>query len=167
MYNPNEAMNQRLRAAGNRSRALPNIGQTPAVQAANLTMGQAPAQAAGAVQAAGAAQQVPPQPSPGQVPFAAPQNVNPTTFTMHPPGDPADLNHYNYEPEPDGAWRVYPPGVPAPPHQVQASLPRAASTADYRRMRQAFMQPPIQSPQPAPPSSAPSMTSPMTGIPQQ
>lgn len=138
-YNPNDAMNARIRAAGNRSRAmptaspvgLPNIGQTPAVQAANLTQGQAPAQAAGAAQAA-------------QQAMAAPR-VQPMTFAMSPAGSDADLNMYNYEPQPDGAWRVYPPGVPAPAHMQQASLPRAASTADYTRMRQAFQQPMTQS----------------------
>lgn len=146
VYNPNEAMNQRLRAAGNRSRSvpgvppqsLPNIGQTPAVQAADIVMGQQPVQAAGAT---------------GAVQAMAAPNVQPTTFAMSPVGSPADPNHYNYEPQPDGAWRVYPPGVPAPPNMQQASLPRAASTADYRRMREAFMQPMQQAPAPA--TSAP------------
>jgi hypothetical protein len=73
--------------------------------------------------------------------MAAPP-VQPSTFTLHPPGVPADLNQYTYEPQPDGAWRVYPPGVSAPPHNAQASLPRAASTADYKRMRDAFQQMP-------------------------
>jgi hypothetical protein len=76
-------------------------------------------------------------------PYAAP-NIQPTTAMMHPPGVQADPNQYNYEPEADGAWRVYPPGVQAPPNMHQASLPRAASTADYRRMQQAFQQPQMQ-----------------------
>ena len=135
-------MNSALRSAGNRSRRLPNIGQAP--------LAQTPAvQAAGAVMAAGAVPQAPqppampaPTPPQGPSPYAAPQQAAPMTMTMHPPGTPADPNQYNYEPQPDGAWRVYPPGVAAPPHQPQASMPRAASTADYRRMREAFQAPP-------------------------
>lgn len=64
--------------------------------------------------------------------------VQASTFTMHPPGAPADPNQYNYEPQPDGSWRVYPPGVSAPAHTASASLPRAASTGDYIRMSNAF-----------------------------
>lgn len=66
--------------------------------------------------------------------------VQPQTFTLHPPGAPADPNQYNYEPQPDGSWRVYPPGVSAPPHTASASLPRAASTGDYIRLSNAFRQ---------------------------
>lgn len=152
-------MNSMMRRAGNRSRALPNIGQTPAVQAANVVMGQAAVQpamqamAAPAGQATPAPSAPPPQVQPGPMPgMAAPAQVNPMTMTMHPVGVAADPNQYNYEPEPDGAWRVYPPGVPAPPHMAQASLPRAASTGDYRRMREAFQQQAPQAPQaPQPP----------------
>lgn len=138
-------MNDQIRRRGNRSRALPggftppqtlpNIGQTPAVQAANVVLG---AQAAAATQSTAPAAPTP-APAPAPSPYAAPP-VQPTTAVMSPPGTPADPNMYNYEPEADGAWRVYPPGVPAPPHMAQASLPRAASTADYRRMRDAFQQ---------------------------
>jgi hypothetical protein len=141
-------MNSAMRSAGNRSRRLPNIGQAP--------LAQTPAvQAAGAVMAAGLVPStqnpgmptqglapMPPQPPQGPSPYAAPAQAAPTTMVMHPPGTPADPNQYNYEPQPDGAWRVYPPGVAAPPHQPQASMPRAASTADYRRMREAFQAPP-------------------------
>lgn len=138
-------MNDLMRRAGNRSRALPNIGQTPLsnTPAAKVT------EAVGATPT-GSAQPAQPTPPPqpqgappvtpqtgGISPMMAPQ-VQPSTFTLHPPGTPADPNQYTYEPQPDGAWRVYPPGVQAPPHTVSASLPRAASTADYRRMRQAF-----------------------------
>jgi hypothetical protein len=141
-------MNSMMRSAGNRSRSLPNIGQTPAVRAADMVLPAGAAGAAGAAQAMqnpqmptqGLALQMPPQQ--GGNPYAAPQQAAPMTMVMHPPGTPADPNQYNYEPQPDGAWRVYPPGVAAPPHQPQASLPRAASTADYRRMRQAFQAPP-------------------------
>lgn len=163
-YNPNQPMNDMLRRAGNRSRAipntqmpLPNIGQTPAVQAANLVGTTQAAQAAQAQMAQQTNQQAyggAPQPAAPQAPqsptgMVAP-NVQPSAFTMSPAGSPADPNHYNYEPQDDGAWRVYPPGVPAPSHLSQASLPRAASTADYRRMRQAFQQVPVQTPAPPP-----------------
>jgi hypothetical protein len=133
-------MNSAMRSAGNRSRRLPNIGQTPAVQAATaaMTAGVIPPMQNPQMPTQGLA----PQQAPGQNPYAAPQQAAPMTMVMHPPGTPADPNQYNYEPQPDGAWRVYPPGVAAPPHQPQASLPRAASTADYRRMRQAFQTPP-------------------------
>lgn len=151
-YNP--GMNDLMRRAGNRSRAitpsaLPNIGQTPAVQAANIVQAQRTAPAAGNAPAPAAlavASPMNPSPMMGATqgsPMAAPP-VQQTTMTIHPPGSPADPNHYNYEPQPDGAWRVYPPGVPSPSHIMQASLPRAASTADYKRMREAFMQVPNQ-----------------------
>lgn len=136
--NPGNGMNDMMRRAGNRSRALPNIGQTPAVQAANAVMGQMPAQGGAAPLMPIPAAAPAPQAAPVS-PMAAPK-IQPSTFTLHPPGSPADPSHYNYEPQGDGSWRVYPPGVNAPPHTFQASLPRAASTADYQRMRQAFQQ---------------------------
>lgn len=150
-YNPNGGMNDVMRRAGGRSRSLlPNIGQTPAVQAANQVLGQSqpPTGSPGPMASPSSPPPAMPQPMPSAVgsmspggpsPMAAPA-VNPSTFTLHPPGSPPDPNQYNYEPQPDGAWRVYPPGVPAPGHMYQASLPRAASTADYQRMRQAFQQ---------------------------
>jgi hypothetical protein len=154
-------MNAMMRRAGNRSRSLPNIGQGTPPPGAGQAPGPAmpgagnpqanPLSNAPATMVANAAtggrppaqqMQPPPQPQvqapgPAQPGMAAPA-VQPSTFTLHPPGTPPDPNQYNYEPQPDGAWRVYPPGIPAPPHALQASLPRAASTADYRRMRQAF-----------------------------
>lgn len=148
--NANDPMNSMMRRAGSRARSLPgslpNIGQTPAVQAANQVMSQA--QTPGMQQTPSAPMSPPmaPAPTPTPSPMAAPA-VQPNTLTLHPPGTPADPNQYNYEPQPDGAWRVYPPGVPAPAHTVSASLPRAASTADYRRMREAFTQIPGQQPQ--------------------
>lgn len=158
-------MNAMIRSRGNRSRALPNIGQTPAVQAANLVMGQSqgvPAMQGSPAPSAPAQNPAPtPTPSPTPMmpqqtaqpapaapapnPMAAPA-VQPQTFTMHPPGSNSDPNSYNYEPQPDGSWRVYPPGVGAPGHMMQASMPRAASTGDYRRMRSAFQQMAAQQP---------------------
>lgn len=148
-YDPNQNMNAMMRNAGNRSRSLPNIGQTPAVQAANVVLGQSPTTASPPAPMTPAPSPAPTPTAPGMTssPLAAPP-VQDSTFTLHPPGSPSDPTHYNYEPQADGSWRVYPPGVNAPPHTIQASMPRAASTADYRRMRQAFMQ---QSGQPAAP----------------
>lgn len=114
-------------------RAQSVLGQTPAVQALNVGMGQMP----------GMQPQQPPQPAPS--PMAAPA-VQPNTLMLHPPGVAADPNQYNYEPQPNGAWLVYPPGVSNPAHTTSASLPRAASTADYRRMREAFQQPQMAAP---------------------
>lgn len=131
-------MNSMMRRAGNRSRTLPDIGQTPAVQAASAVMGQPPMPAP-AVPAYPQQQPAPSVPQQGLSPMAAPP-VQQSTFTLHPPGEPADPNQYNYEPQADGSWRVYPPGVAAPQHTASASLPRAASTADYRRLNAAFQQ---------------------------
>jgi hypothetical protein len=149
-FNPNASMNNAIRASGNRVRSLmaqplPNIGQ-------NQNQNQTQTQAAPTSNTAGLPPQAPnpanqpapvppgpPTPPMGSMtsPMTAPP-VNPQTFTVSPPGSAADSQHYNYEPQPDGSWRVYPPGVPAPPHTVQASMPRAASTADYIRMANAF-----------------------------
>ena len=159
-------MNSMMRQAGNRSRSLPNIGQTPAVQAANLVMGQQtppqgqPASSPGPMPASPPAMGSTPPISgsaPSPSPMAAPP-IQQQTFTMHPPGSAADPNSYNYEPQPDGSWRVYPPGVSAPNHTVQASMPRAASTADYRRMSAAMRQ--MAAPQAPPQAAAPSMAQP-------
>lgn len=126
--------NTAIRSAGNRSRALPDIGQNgPAPLPPPAGFGGQPFQ----------------QPAPTANPAAPPNQgimtspmrapaVNPQTFTIHPPGSDADRNQYNYEPQPDGSWRVYPPGVAAPAHTASASLPRAASTGDYLRMARAF-----------------------------
>lgn len=129
---------------------LPNIGQTPAVAAADLVLSQGQQRQ---MQPQAPQPQAPPPPPPPQMsnpaartnPLAAPP-VQPQPLAMHPPGVAADENQYNYEPQPDGSWKVYPPGIMAPQSSYQASLPRAASTADYRRMRAAFQQP--QAPQP-------------------
>lgn len=127
-------------------RAQSVLGQTPAVQALNAGMGQMPGM------------QPQPMPQPAASPMAAPA-VQPNTLMLHPPGVPADPNQYNYEPQPNGAWLVYPPGVSNPAHTTSASLPRAASTADYRRMREAFQQPQMavsgQAPMTVPPAPVP------------
>lgn len=144
-FNANGPFNAAIRSAGNRSRALPDIGQngptplaqTPAVQAFNggQPFGGQPFQQP----APSANPQAPPNQGMMTSPMRAPA-VNPQTFTVHPPGTDADRNQYNYEPQPDGSWRVYPPGVAAPAHTASASLPRAASTGDYMRMARAFGQ---------------------------
>lgn len=123
--------NAAIRSAGNRSRSLPDIGQNGPPPA--LGFGGQPVQAP----AASANPMAPPNQGMMANPMQAPA-VNPSTFTVHPPGTDADQHQYNYEPQPDGSWRVYPPGVTAPAHTASASLPRAASTGDYMRMARAF-----------------------------
>lgn len=76
-----------------------------------------------------------PQPTAG----VSPQAKQPTSapgFTIHPPGVPSNSDEYNYEPQPDNSWKVYTPGVAAPPTAYQASMPSAASNSDLMRMRQ-------------------------------
>jgi hypothetical protein len=119
-------LNDLMRQQGNRSRAIPNIGQGPSA----VPM-PPPAQ--------------PPQQMPTQAmaPAAAPPQPMrrpPTPFTVHPPGEPADPHAYNYEPQEGGAWKVYPPGVPAPNDRFTTALPHAASTGDYKRMSQTLSQ---------------------------
>lgn len=147
-------MNAAIRSAGNRSRMLPDIGQgaaMPPPRSSGLDPSYGPMSGTRPTQAGpprgftppmtggftpsggGPAPMAPTTGSPMQAP-----RVQPQTFTMHPPGSPADPNQYNYEPQPDGSWRVYPPGVSAPHHTVSASLPRAASTGDYIRLSKAF-----------------------------
>lgn len=154
-------MNGAIRSAGNRSRKLPDIGQEdpgrefkepgwmrkdkdqgrglalghqPRLEGPGpghgLALGHQALSQTPVVQAANAVVGVASVPEP----YPTPQSGQ-----IHPPGQQADPNHYNYEPQPDGAWKVYPPGMLAPPHLTQASLPRAASTADYARMRQALL----------------------------
>lgn len=150
--------NTMIRSAGNRSRTLPNIGQgTPSPPPSDGVLDAGPPPPAASQMAA------PASPSPmstAPTPAAAPV-VQPSTFTMHPPGAGADPHQYNYEPQADGSWRVYPPGVNAPAHTYQASLPRAASTGDLIRMSRAFQQL-TQAPQQAPPAPTPPPMAPPT-----
>ena len=163
---PNDPFNAQIRSAGNRSRSrLPDIGQGAQVSP-NETPAIPPPQVFGSQPIQSPTPPTPPPPSPmsggsgglpnfgpGAVPpgagapppnqgmMASPMRapaIQPSTFTVHPPGSEADPNQYNYEPQPDGSWRVYPPGVGAPAHTASASLPRAASTGDYMRMSRAF-----------------------------
>lgn len=67
------------------------------------------------------------------------QSQNPTSapgFTIHPPGVPSSTDEFNYEPQPDNSWKMYPPGVAATPNAYQVSMPQAASHAELMRMRQ-------------------------------
>lgn len=148
---PPADFNAAIRSAGNRSRALPDIpdiGQNAGIRPAPQA-GFPPPPPQPTPPAAGFGGQPFQAPAPTANPAAPPNQgvmtspmrapaVNPQTFTIHPPGSDADRNQYNYEPQPDGSWRVYPPGVAAPAHTASASLPRAASTGDYLRMARAF-----------------------------
>jgi hypothetical protein len=82
-------------------------------------------------------------------PGAAPRSPTSAApgFTIHPPGVPTNPREFNYEPQPDNSWKLYPPGVQAPDSAIQASMPRAATTQDLMRMRQemsGFMNPRTQ-----------------------
>lgn len=85
-------------------------------------------------------QQPPGQPVPmqpgqmGPTPPGMPGQPQPPRYTIQPPGTASRPEDYAYEPQPDRAWKMYPPGVPSPEHGYQISLPRAASTADLGRM---------------------------------
>lgn len=147
-------MNDMMRRAGNRSRALPDIGQggappRPPMSPPQMPMATGLPPTQGTPQPAMMPQMQPapaPAPQPAQNdPLAAPGSgnlgVNPQNpLGVHPPGTAAPVDQYNYEPQPDGAWKVYPPGVPAPPNNMHVSTPRAASTNDYARMRQTLSQ---------------------------
>jgi hypothetical protein len=110
---------------------------TPAIPAVPGASGEAATPAIPAVPASAPPPGMVPQ-APVPSPMAAPNVGQGQSLTIHPPGVPADRNQYNYEPQADGSWRVYPPGVSAPQHTLSASLPRAASTGDYRRLSSAF-----------------------------
>ncbi len=149
MVQPGADMNSAIRSRGDRLRnvRIPEIGQSgPLVPQAmpermppsmmsggGPPIGGPPPMPAGTPPMGGPPPMAAPRPTGS--PMAAPRPMAaPTPFSIHPPGTPADPSHYNYEPQPDGAWKVYPPGVNAPAGTYQASLPKAASTADYTRM---------------------------------
>jgi hypothetical protein len=167
------AMGNRSRALPD----VPDIGQgrptqlppqaNPAAPAYGLT-GTQPAGSPSAVPSFDNSTRIPQAQQPNPVPRTMPGNASnqppgqvgrpmppglanrpvPNPFQIETPGQPAPPDHYNYEPGSDGSWRVYPPGLPAPSHVYTASMPRAASTADYGRMRAALQyhmtpQPPV------------------------
>jgi hypothetical protein len=159
-------MNQAIRVMGNRSRALPPVPAVPDIGQGTPT--QQPPGSPSASPSYGNATRIPqaqqpnpvPRTMPGSAPNQPPGQVGrltppglanrpiPNPFQVETPGQAAPPDHYNYEPAPDGSWRVYPPGLPAPAHVYTASMPRAASTADYGRMRAALQyhmtpQPPV------------------------
>lgn len=72
-------------------------------------------------------------PTPGLPTQAAPRAVAATnqTWLLHPPGQPAPRQHFNFEPHGNGAWRIYPPGVQAPPHGPQGTLPVMPPSYDH------------------------------------
>lgn len=126
-----DPMNSAIRRQGNRSRMmLPDIGQGQMDQAASTAGNPGPAPSTASASA--------PQSSSPTTPTGS--GVQPNPFDLHPPGTPANPSYYNYEPQPGGAWTVYPPGVPAPDGSYTTSMPRAASTADYARMSRALGQ---------------------------
>jgi hypothetical protein len=133
-----DEMNQAIRSRGNRARSvvynalLPDIGQN------SDTASSAPSTSASLAPAATSPGQAMAEGTQTAAQIAAGATHNP--FDIHPPGQPANPGHYNYEPRGDGAWIVYPPGVQAPDGSFTTSMPRAASTADYTRMSGALGQ---------------------------
>jgi hypothetical protein len=81
------------------------------------------------------------------------------TWLLHPPGQPAPRQHFNFEPHGNGAWRIYPPGVQAPPHGPQGTLPVMPPSFDHLQslgndLDRHFGQgqsPPVPGPFPTPP----------------
>ncbi len=63
------------------------------------------------------------------------QQTSAPGFTIHPPGVPSSMNEFNYEPQSNGGWQMYPPGVQAPTGAFQASMPQAATGSDLMRMQ--------------------------------
>jgi hypothetical protein len=89
-------------------------------------------------------QQPPSQPlpqMPNQMPQQPPPQAQPGVptqprYTIQPPGVAARPEDYAYEPQPDRTWKMYPPGIPSPPHGYQVSMPQAASTRQLAQMSQ-------------------------------
>lgn len=87
------------------------------------------------------------------------------TWLLHAPGQTAPRQHFNFEPHGNGAWRIYPPGVQAPPHGPQGTLPVMPPSYDHLQslgsdLDRHFGQgqsPPVPGPFPtAPPAPRPS-----------
>ena len=55
-----------------------------------------------------------------------PAELPPATvaYQLHPAGQQAPRDQYNFQPVGNGAWRIYPPGVQAPAHGPQGSHPQ-------------------------------------------
>jgi len=53
------------------------------------------------------------------------------TWLLHPPGQMAPAEHFNFEPQGNGAWRIYPPGRQAPAHGPQGSYPTMPPSYDH------------------------------------
>lgn len=95
------------------------------------------------------------------------QTVPNQTWLLHPPGQPAPKQHFNFEPGHGGSWRIYPPGVQAPGHGPQGTLPVMPPSYDHLKslgddLDRQFGQgapPPV----PGPFSSAPPRRSPGLG----
>lgn len=67
-------------------------------------------------------------------PQARPGVTAAPAWMMARPGQPAPADQFNYEPAGDGSWRVFPPGVQAPPQGPQGSMPTMASLEQLRGM---------------------------------
>lgn len=61
-------------------------------------------------------------------------------FTVQPPGTHSPTDQFIYEPSDvaDGAWTVYPPGVPCDTGTARISRATPADTADFPKMQAAL-----------------------------
>lgn len=72
---------------------------------------------------------------PGQAAARAGQALGAApAWTLSPPGHPAPAHEFNVEPIGDGSWRMYPPGVQAPPWGPQGTSPTLPTHDDMRAM---------------------------------
>jgi hypothetical protein len=100
---------------------------------------QQAARAQAAAQAQAGTPVVPVAPSPPTLPSQAAQQAT-TAVTAAPAfavslgGHQAPHHEWQYEPQPDRSWKMYPPGVPAPPAAVHASMGRPATPGDLAAM---------------------------------
>jgi len=61
-----------------------------------------------------------------------------TGITVLQPGDKDDPDMYTYEPMDNGAWMVYPPGVPCDDQELRVELDHPATPEDFEEMQEAL-----------------------------
>jgi hypothetical protein len=80
--------------------------------------------------------------SPGApAPPAAPARP---AFSVSLPGHQAPAHEWNYEPQSDRAWKIYPPGIAAHPHAPQATMPTPAGPEHLREIAMRLSQLPAR-----------------------
>lgn len=61
-----------------------------------------------------------------------------SSITVLAPGDPSDDTMFTYEKQDNGAWMVYPPGVPCETGKARVQLDHAATESEYADMETAL-----------------------------